>query len=148
MRTQWASIEEVRAEARGSKLERTLARQIAEAGLPTPEREYRFHPERKWRFDFAWPVRMLAVEVEGGTFQGGRHRSMHGFQADAEKYNTAAAMGWTVLRFTALDIEGGTVTRTRQRRGVKYKARERVEATALGRLRAVLETAEAVGGGE
>ena len=35
--------------------------------------EYRFHSGRDWRFDFAIPSRRVAVEVEGGAFNGGRH---------------------------------------------------------------------------
>ena len=31
-----------------------------------PVREYIFHPKRKWRFDFYFPERKLAVEIEGG----------------------------------------------------------------------------------
>ena len=62
------------------------------------EAEYKFHPERKWRFDFAFPVAMVAVEVEGGTWIGGRHTNPKGFEADTEKYNTAESMGWHVLR--------------------------------------------------
>src|ERR1035437_4661972 len=55
-----------------------------------PLREFRFHPERKWRFDFAWPLYQLAVEIEGR----GRHQSFGGFEKDAEKYNAAAKLGW------------------------------------------------------
>ena len=29
--------------------------------------EYRFHPTRKWRFDYAWPENKIALEVEGGS---------------------------------------------------------------------------------
>lgn len=50
-------------------------------GLHT-EREYVFHPKRKWRFDFAWPHIKLAVEVEGGVHAGGRHNRGSGFVAD------------------------------------------------------------------
>lgn len=28
--------------------------------------EYRFHPTRKWRFDFAIPHIKVAIEIEGG----------------------------------------------------------------------------------
>jgi hypothetical protein len=37
--------------------------QLRMAGLPDPVEEYRFAPPRRWRFDLAWPERMLAVEV-------------------------------------------------------------------------------------
>lgn len=30
--------------------------------------EYRFHPSRDWRFDFAIPSRRVAIEVESGAF--------------------------------------------------------------------------------
>ena len=62
--------------------------------------EWRFHPSRKWRFDYAIPAAMVAVEVEGGVFTGGRHTTGAGFTADLEKYNTAESMGWHVLRIT------------------------------------------------
>ena len=70
-----------------------------------PERECRFHDSRKWRFDFAWPSLMLAVEVEGGTWQVGRHQTGKGFAADCEKYNAAAILGWRVLRYTTDMVE-------------------------------------------
>lgn len=65
------------------------------------EPEYRFHPTRRWRFDFAFPSRMIAVEYEGMTRQGGRHQRFSGFVADTEKYNEAALLGWKVIRVTA-----------------------------------------------
>lgn len=70
--------------------------------------EYQFHPERKWRFDFAWPEMKLAIEVEGGTtFGKSRHSKGIGFDNDAEKYNTASAMGWTLFRFSSTMINSG-----------------------------------------
>ena len=83
-----------------SQLEATFALQLRTSGLPEPQREHRFHPKRRWRFDFAWPERRLAVEVEGGTWSQGRHTRGRGFAADCEKYNEAAMLGWKVLRFT------------------------------------------------
>jgi hypothetical protein len=68
------------------------------AGLPAPTPEHRFHPEREWRFDWAWPEQRVALEVEGGAFAGGRHTRGAGFREDIEKYNSAAAMGWRLLR--------------------------------------------------
>lgn len=67
-------------------------------------REFRFHPERKWRFDYAVPERKVALEVEGGVWTGGRHTSSKGFLNDMEKYNTATMMGWKVVRTTPKDL--------------------------------------------
>lgn len=78
-------------------------------------KEYKFHDVRKWRFDYAIPAAMIAVEVEGGVFKkrsfvgkdgfietttGGRHTSGVGFLKDMEKYNTATSLGWRILRVT------------------------------------------------
>lgn len=78
-------------------------------GLPTPEREIRFHPKRKWRFDFAWPSLMVALEIEGGAFRGPGHRSVGVFLRNIEKYNEAAIHGWKVLRCTTDDMRTGSV---------------------------------------
>lgn len=100
-----------------SKLEATLLEQIRTARMPEPTREHRFAQDigRKWAFDFAWPERRLAVEVEGGTHRAGRHVRPTGFQADCEKYNTAGMMGWLVLRFTAEDVKEHRAVNTIQR---------------------------------
>ena len=89
-----------------SKLEATLALHMRATGL-RPESEFRFHKPRRWRFDFAFPDQKVAIECEGGTFSGGRHVRGSGFQADCEKYNTAAIDGWLVLRFTGRMIKSG-----------------------------------------
>ena len=72
-----------------------------------PVREFKFHADRKWRFDFCFPTIMLAIEIEGGF--GGRHQR-GGFAKDIEKYNTATKMGWRVLRYTtAMVIQGDAI---------------------------------------
>jgi hypothetical protein len=63
-------------------------------------KEFRFHPTRKWRFDYAIPLHKIAIEVEGGVWSGGRHTSPRGFLNDIEKYNCAALMGWRLFRCT------------------------------------------------
>jgi len=78
------------------------------AGLPPPVAEHRFHPVRKWRFDFAWPDRKVALEVEGGVFVQGRHSRGAGIRADIEKYNTATLLGWRVLRYLPEQLQAAT----------------------------------------
>ena len=63
-------------------------------------RELRFHPVRRWRFDFAIPKYNIAIEKEGGVWTMGRHTRGKGYINDMEKYNNATALGWRVLRFT------------------------------------------------
>ena len=71
--------------------------------LKPPVAEYQFYSERLWRMDYAWPQVKVAIEVEGGIYQGGDHTtSMQGVLGDIQKYNTAASMGWLVLRATTL----------------------------------------------
>ena len=50
-----------------SKLEKLLLQHIRAMKLEVPMSEYRFHETRRWRFDFAYPEQLLAIEVEGGT---------------------------------------------------------------------------------
>jgi very-short-patch-repair endonuclease len=75
--------------------------------LPTPVHEYRFHDKRRWRFDLCWPEEMVAVEIDGGTWTNGRHTRGSGYERDCEKLNSAAEMGWIVLRFTTGMVESG-----------------------------------------
>jgi hypothetical protein len=81
--------------------------QIQLAGLPEPQREFAFHRKRKWRFDLAWPELLIAVEIEGGIWTGGRHVRGEGYEGDCEKYNEAQLAGWMVLRFTPGMIKRG-----------------------------------------
>ena len=96
--------------------------------LPAPEREYRFHPVRRWRLDLAWTgeivrrestsadgcsdmkywldiVPLVAVECHGGTYSGGRHTRGKGFENDREKMNEAQLAGFIVLEFTSQQID-------------------------------------------
>ena len=69
------------------------------------EKELKFHPERKWRFDFAIPEMKVAIEYEGLMSEKSRHTTISGFTNDSEKYNAAQALGWKVLRYTALNYK-------------------------------------------
>lgn len=76
---------------------------------PVPEREYVFLPDRKYRFDFAWPDRKVALEIEGGTYSKGksRHTTGVGFDGDCVKYALAIAAGWKVYRFSSNQVNKG-----------------------------------------
>lgn len=66
-----------------------------------PKREVDLIAGRKWRFDFYFWEKNLAVEIEGGTkFGMSRHSKGSGFEEDARKYNSATLAGIKVLRFS------------------------------------------------
>jgi hypothetical protein len=86
--------------------------------LPAFKTELMFAKEamgRRWKFDFAWPEYMLAVEIEGLVMRQlyelprpgaqrvlvvyGRHATALGIKEDMVKYNAAIELGWFVLRF-------------------------------------------------
>lgn len=94
-----------------TRLEDDLAHQMKLAGFPIPEREWRFHPTRRWRFDFAWPGDKVAAEVEGGIFVRGRHARGVGILGDIEKYNNATLLGWRVIRVAKEHIKSGEALR-------------------------------------
>lgn len=76
-------------------------------GLPKPVAEHKFHPTRKWRFDFAWPEYLVALEVNGGSWVAGRHNTGSGTAKDREKFTNAAIYGWRVLYCSPQEIMRG-----------------------------------------
>jgi hypothetical protein len=96
----------------------------ATAGLPAGAvPEYRFHRQRRWRFDYAWPARRIALEIEGGLYGRGKkcptcgrrsvagHSSIERLKTDLEKYNAAGLAGWLVLRVTPQQVSSGEAGR-------------------------------------
>lgn len=69
--------------------------------------EYRFHPDRGWRFDFARPWDKIAVEVEGLTHKFGRHQRVQGYTEDCKKYTEAVLLGWRLIRVTPAMVRSG-----------------------------------------
>lgn len=88
------------------------------------EREYRFYPKRKFRFDAAIIDYKIAIEFEGNIYpvecknckgKGcrscnfssksiGRHNRGKGYSKDLEKYNLATLNGWRILRYCTEDL--------------------------------------------
>lgn len=95
-----------------SELELELLSQIRLVGLPEPVREYRAIPERRFKWDFAWPDKNLMVEVQGDIWAGRRgeqsgHTSGVGLTRDYRKNNLAVAAGWRILYYTGAMIRTG-----------------------------------------
>ena len=82
-----------------------LFQKLIMAEVPGVEvvKEHIFHWTRKWRFDYAIPDLKVAIEIDGAVWDYGRHNRPQGYINDMEKLNTAASMGWLVLRFTTDD---------------------------------------------
>ena len=81
-----------------SRLENRFETLWRALGGPVLEKEFRFHPVRKWRADFAHLPSRTLIEIEGGIYVNGRHNRGAGFAADLEKYLEAALAGWRVVR--------------------------------------------------
>lgn len=77
-----------------------ISQEIGEEIVP----EFKFHPTRKWRFDYAIPSRKIAIEIEGGLWISGRHNRPFTMIKDFEKYNEAAKLGWRLLKYTPQQI--------------------------------------------
>jgi hypothetical protein len=95
-----------------------------------PVPEYRFHPTRRWRFDFAFPDLKLAIEIQGMgrtapafchkckkacvcprckkmtvVHHAGGHQTPKGMRNDCDKHNAAILMGWRILVFATSDYD-------------------------------------------
>lgn len=84
-------------------LEPHMARLLRDENLPPAHFQYgvragdgRFLA----RIDFAYPDRLLAIEVDGHE----AHATPAALQRDLERQNALVALGWTVLRFTWSDV--------------------------------------------
>jgi very-short-patch-repair endonuclease len=97
--------------AKVSKLEQRFEWLWRVVNGPYLEREFRFHPTRKWRSDFAHLPSRTLIEIEGGIWVRGRHTSPRGFAADAEKYLEATLAGWRVLRLVDDQIKAHVIER-------------------------------------
>lgn len=88
------------------------------AKLPMPthgqgceNKEYIFHPTRKWRFDFCWLDQKVAVEYQGLNWKrdadNSGHQSIVGLMDDCEKFTEASLLGWTLILITAESVNNG-----------------------------------------
>ena len=69
------------------------------AGLPEPVPEYRWHPVRKFRADYALPLHRVLIEIDGGLFINGGHSRGKARLHDMAKDRAATLLGWRTLRY-------------------------------------------------
>lgn len=87
--------------------EETLALQLRAYKIAF-EREFKFHPTRRWRADFHLPDYMILVEIEGGIWmKKGGHNTGFGIMRDMEKHSQAQILGYIVLRYTPNQVKSG-----------------------------------------
>lgn len=84
--------------------------QLALLKLPPAEREYRFHPQRCWLLDVAWPAERIAVEYQGvfgGAGRNASHASVAKLLRDYRKWTQASLLGWLLILIDAKSVETG-----------------------------------------
>ena len=105
------TLESLEKEAKRSRNEKEFENQLSMMKINGWVREHKFHPTRRWRFDFAWPEIFLAAEIDGAAGRG-RHTTYKGYTEDAYKLNSAQLLGWTVYRFTGKMVFNGYALQT------------------------------------
>jgi hypothetical protein len=103
----------LRYRGKSSKLERRFELLWRILNGPELVREFQFHPERKWRVDFAHIPSRTLIEIEGGIWIQGRHNRGAGFITDIGKYNEATFSGWRVFRLADVHLKIEVVGRLR-----------------------------------
>jgi len=84
-----------------SGLERAFLQLCRAAGLPAPViNGHLWTGERLEEVDFHWPDARIAVEVDGARYHASRWRR----RGDAEKTGRLETAGWTVRRFSEVEI--------------------------------------------
>lgn len=72
------------------------------------EHEYRFHPVRKFRADWALVGGKCLFEYEGLMRGDASHASIKGILRDIDKANLAQIRGYRLIRVTAKSIQDGS----------------------------------------
>ena len=77
--------------------------------LPSPQRNYRFHPKRRFEIDYAWPEYRIGIEIQGGIFipAGGAHSRPMNIIRDMTKHNLLLDAGWRVWHYTPKEAIDG-----------------------------------------
>jgi very-short-patch-repair endonuclease len=65
------------------------------------ERYAKSKRSKHYRADFAHLPSRSLIEIQGGTFNRGRHVTGSGYERDARKFNLAMLCGWKVFLLTS-----------------------------------------------
>jgi len=65
------------------------------------ERYAKSKRSKRYRADFAHLPSRSLIEIQGGTFNRGRHVTGSGYERDARKFNLATICGWRVYLLTS-----------------------------------------------
>lgn len=87
--------------------ESPLVEQCIRIGLPAPDVQFRPTSTRRHRWDLAWPVSKLLVDVQGSVFSQGRHTSGTGYREDCRKMGIAVCLGYRCLWVTTDMVTSG-----------------------------------------
>ena len=78
-----------------------LLRLLVESGLPTPEAQFEVTTNgRRYRLDLAYPDSLLGLEYDGFDAHSGIAR----FASDRQRQNDLVDVGWTIRRYTHVDL--------------------------------------------
>lgn len=95
-------------------LEDILVKQLEKAGMPLPRRQCTEPWKgtgRRFRGDLCYLSDRLIVEVDGGTWSGGRHTSGGGYRRDCVKRALATIAGYRYINATSDQVKDGTALR-------------------------------------
>ena len=98
-------IAKEQARAKREALELEFATQLRGIHLDV-ERQFSL-PGFRYRWDFCLRSWMLLLEIQGGTWIGGKHTRGQGYQDDCTKARLALLYGWKTAWLTAEDIHSG-----------------------------------------
>lgn len=85
-----------------SPLETRMDRLLRQSRFPSYQRQYPVNEgRRRALLDFAWPSKLVAVEVDGYRYHAGRQA----WENDRARQNMLGARGWLVIHVTARDLE-------------------------------------------
>jgi len=102
-----------------SHVEDLFFSQCQSEGLPLPERQVRLIPQTRkdpantggkmtrHKVDFVWKDARVVLEVQGGTWSGGRHTRGKGYEGDCWKMAHLQLEGFTVYFATSGQVKRG-----------------------------------------